>query len=531
MEGQELLEPVYFLNTDVTDRAQQIRITEYQVCMATIETIDKDLLRGVERSGNLWRIHVKTVQARTTLAVNGIDLLGKHVSIQTINPYVKRNDRDQNDRPNKITIKGVKMIYPNLSIEKILSSVGIKLVSPMQYCKIKDNERHDTEFICSDREVLAEPTSVKNHPLPQWMYIGGCVAQIRHYGQPKTQPCSRCLKKDHPTWRCHNAPVCRVCLKPNHREGNEACPYYVRDNGAKVFGGRKDILSNFHTCYFTYNKFEYRSREQAYQHQKALYCKDFTVAEAILNATDPGEAKSIAKCVSTNNIWEKIEVELMEDICYHAAIQNDEYYNELLDTNDQYLVEGVPYQHKWGSGLSYLETISTQIEHLPGENKLGHILMKIRKRLIDEKKGTQFVAPKHTRRANSATIDELTTSIDESYNKFCALPNNEGNQNQKQYNEKGKKRQFSSGSSVSSVFVHQPKMTKHNEEVADNDIYVYDDTRLESVKIKDASRGNGLTSRCVPVSAKIDNSNEEQSDVKYVDDTMSSNGELTVYKL
>ena len=117
------------------------------------------------------------------------------------------------------------------------------------------------------------------------------------------------------------------------------------------------------------------------------------------------------------------------------------------------------------------------------------------------------------------------------------------------FNEKGKKRQFSSGSSVNSVFVHQSKMTKHNEEVADNDIYVYDDTRLESVKIKDDSRGNGLTSRCVPVSAKIDNSNEEQSDdITYDDvatvtlntnkeisshyDTMSSNGELTyVYKL
>ena len=51
---------------------------------------------------------------------------------------------------------------------------------------------------------------------------------------------------------------------------------------------------------------------------------------------------------------------------------------ELIDSADRVIVEAVPGQYLWGSGMDPDATFHTRKEGWPGENKLGVILMSIR---------------------------------------------------------------------------------------------------------------------------------------------------------
>ena len=88
--------------------------------------------------------------------------------------------------------------------------------------------------------------------------------------------------------------------------------------------------------------------------------------------------------------WEECEIAVYEDLCYEAAKQNDEYRDNLLETGDEILIEGVNGEYKWGSGMGLRATSCTLIEKIPGENRMGFVHMHVRKRLIDEQAGENW---------------------------------------------------------------------------------------------------------------------------------------------
>ena len=101
-----------------------------------------------------------------------------------------------------------------------------------------------------------------------------------------------------------------------------------------------------------------------------------------MSTTDPLEAKKLSKCIVKNEMWRRIEEEIITDICFCAALHDNMYFRELINTGDSILIEAVRGDFEWGSGMGYRETTSTVIEKIPGANKMGNILMCVRQRLF-----------------------------------------------------------------------------------------------------------------------------------------------------
>ena len=416
MSDKSTVHPLFFMNTSVTNGQN---LTEYEVCMAVVDVIGSEHLTGVQKVGNLWRVYANTLESRVKLTVDGIDLRSQHISMSTSNPYSFA--KSDEGRPIKITIYGVKMHYENESIEKHLKGLGVKLLKPVENCKVKDGRGNNTEFINGDRVTFAEPEHTKAHPLNQWMLIGDCVAKVKHFGQhPKAEVCTKCFSKDHPVWRCYYGQACRVCRSQGHTEGTEACPHYVKESNIQVFGGKRDILSNFHPCNFVFDKVTYATREQCIQHQKAVHSDERKVAAQIMKSDDPSVAKQLSKCIQKSNHWNQYELSIYEDICYQAAKQNDQYHDELIDTNEYTLVEGVRDAYYWGSGLTKTATMRTQPDKLPGENHMGKIHMKVRERLLAERSRAEdgFIEPKQSTPRKYGTEDN-EIYIDNRFDVLC----------------------------------------------------------------------------------------------------------------
>ncbi len=267
--------PLYFTSNSLakSPRERNVQIKDIDVCNATVKVIPPQELKGVQVVGGLWRIYTNTVLARAKLAAAGIDIKQQHISLLTTNPFSVHAKNAE--RPIKITISDLPMHYDNECVESYLKGLGVKLVKQVEYVKIRDENNRETQFYSGQRVTYAEADYLRSNPLPQWMLMGSSVVKIRHYGQIlKNEECQKCFSTLHPPWKCNKKQRCRVCRKDDqiHLEGTPECPHYVEESPVTPFGGRRDILSNFHPCKFTYQRYTYETREQAIQHQKALTC-------------------------------------------------------------------------------------------------------------------------------------------------------------------------------------------------------------------------------------------------------------------
>jgi len=132
------------------------------------------------------------------------------------------------------------------------------------------------------------------------------------------------------------------------------------------------FLSNFFRCRFTYNEFEYKSVEHAFQAAKAIEKKDH---DNIAASKKPGEAKRWGRLVSLRQDWEKVKDGIMYDIVKAKFEQNLGLKKLLLDTGDAELLEG----NTWGDVYWGVNSISEV-----GQNKLGKILMRVREELSND---------------------------------------------------------------------------------------------------------------------------------------------------
>lgn len=140
-----------------------------------------------------------------------------------------------------------------------------------------------------------------------------------------------------------------------------------RDDGIYGFFGDYRFLSNFHMVDISYGGMTFPSTENAYQAVKSL---DPIVRQKFV-AIRPVEAKRLGMTVKLRSDWESVKEEIMYDL--NKAKFRVPYLKELLlATGDKYLEETNNWSDTfWG------------VCDGKGKNKLGHILMKIRKELKD----------------------------------------------------------------------------------------------------------------------------------------------------
>ena len=136
------------------------------------------------------------------------------------------------------------------------------------------------------------------------------------------------------------------------------------------FRGNHFFLSNFSPSPITYQGITYFNAEAAFQAQKCLEEED-KLAFTNLSAD---EAKKLGKKISLRPDWSEVRETLMEEIVREKFLQNPSYAEALKGTGTLDLKEG----NTWNDTFWGIESHSGE-----GENRLGKILMKIRKELLE----------------------------------------------------------------------------------------------------------------------------------------------------
>lgn len=131
------------------------------------------------------------------------------------------------------------------------------------------------------------------------------------------------------------------------------------------------FLSNFYPSPIEYEGIKYPTVEAAFQAAKT---PDLHMKMAIATTDHPGKAKRMGRKVVLREDWEEIKDKVMED-CLRLKFSDPVLREKLLATEDEELEEGNWWHDNyWGS--CYCSRCGDV-----GKNKLGYLLMKIRKEI------------------------------------------------------------------------------------------------------------------------------------------------------
>lgn len=135
------------------------------------------------------------------------------------------------------------------------------------------------------------------------------------------------------------------------------------------FRGKYYFLSNFSSYPVTYEGLTYLNNEAAFQAMKVM---DVKKRESFTHL-EPNLAKAKGRKVLLRPDWEKVKEQYMYEIVLAKFSQNEDIKEKLLDTGDALLIEGNSWNDViWGVCKGR------------GQNKLGKILMRVRKELANQ---------------------------------------------------------------------------------------------------------------------------------------------------
>ena len=170
-------------------------------------------------------------------------------------------------------------------------------------------------------------------------------------------------------------------------------------NAPRNIQGKNDILSNFHPSQLTFRGNSFRSAEQAYQYEKAMFLGEMEVAQSIRDAKDAVQSKHFGRDLTNkfkntptlNQIFQKWDMkkrDIMREILWAKTKQVDLFRSELLRTQNRNLTHNLP-DRFWGScyvGNSGNEYI--------GRNVFAILLMEIRDSLSSDRSPIPSTLPK-----------------------------------------------------------------------------------------------------------------------------------------
>lgn len=139
-----------------------------------------------------------------------------------------------------------------------------------------------------------------------------------------------------------------------------------------TFQGKYRFLSNFWPCEITYNGYNYKSTEHAYQAAKTIDKEDH---DYVATAKTPAATKKAGRNVRMRQDWDQVKDQVMLDVV-RLKFQDEDLRAALLETGDAELIEG----NTWGD-------IYWGVCGGVGQNKLGKILMQVREEIRRELEG------------------------------------------------------------------------------------------------------------------------------------------------
>ncbi|MGG7470084.1 NADAR family protein [Chryseobacterium arthrosphaerae] len=145
----------------------------------------------------------------------------------------------------------------------------------------------------------------------------------------------------------------------------------------------KACFSQWYPSKFEEDGVLYKTAEHYMMAEKARLFNDYEIAEEILQAKTPNQAKSLGRKVKNFDaqLWDEHKYEMVKKGNLLKFSQNQKIRKFLLSTGKKILVEASPYDKIWGIGM--LETDHRAENPLlwNGENLLGFALMEVRDEL------------------------------------------------------------------------------------------------------------------------------------------------------
>lgn len=147
-----------------------------------------------------------------------------------------------------------------------------------------------------------------------------------------------------------------------------------------------DFLSNFYVDISIWDGFRtFMSGEHMFAAYKTY---DYNQFEAIRNAYDPQEAKSLGRSCDLRDDWEVVKYDVMRFVLACKFASGRDESAKLLATGDALLVEGTYWGDRvWGVDLNADRAGAPQVR--PGRNWLGALLMARRAELRAEQSGIE----------------------------------------------------------------------------------------------------------------------------------------------
>ena len=232
---------------------------------------------------------------------------------------------------------------------------GVTIAHKIDYGKDRDPvTRQLSNWYNGDRIIFAKEMK---HPLPRFAQIGSFTCRIFHDDQEvsPTKLCTNCFNTDHTRGSCTKPRACPCefsLTKPN----TAITPVH----------GETNPLSNMYPCTIKALGKDFNSIEQAYQYSKAIRRGQLDVATSICSAPTAMMAKKQSKFLKYDKNWTKKEkAALMTQLLEAKYAQVQEFKDALLQTGRNSIVETVPGEYTWGSGLTEKATLNTRKKSWP----------------------------------------------------------------------------------------------------------------------------------------------------------------------
>jgi ribA/ribD-fused uncharacterized protein len=178
-------------------------------------------------------------------------------------------------------------------------------------------------------------------------------------------------------------------------------------NPHKCYQPQYAFLSNFYPSPFSVGDNKFVSNEQYFMWRKAIFFKDFTIADKIMNVTEGIQLKDPQKMTSAEfeafgklmakikkmghqvkhfnqEEWDEYCQVVMTDGLLFKFIQNPSLGKQLKNTGKALLAESAPWDKVWGTGLSIWDSDAENPDKWTGKSWLGPCLMSVRGQLIND---------------------------------------------------------------------------------------------------------------------------------------------------
>lgn len=149
-----------------------------------------------------------------------------------------------------------------------------------------------------------------------------------------------------------------------------------------VFQGKYRFLSNFYYAPIEYQGREWQTVEHAYQAAKTL---DPYMQEEIRCIKSPGAAKRVGHEVTLRPDWYKVRIPIMDNLVRIKFRSHPRLAKMLLATGNQELIEGNHWHDNYWGCCICRHCNPDGIEKSFAKNHLGHILMRVREELREQR--------------------------------------------------------------------------------------------------------------------------------------------------